>query len=178
MATSLDKLHWVEQKQAELSDMEWDWRQQDEREGLVAGTDTLPSLAKREKEAEAGRLQAELAVASFVEQFYLAKQVEVGEELVEKIDVDAWNDPSITRDAMARFVQSEATRLAAPRLASYWGWPTSHGTTTPSHWWVDLPAVFVQDERAQSWEQYRFHVAGKQIKGWSASPTHTPTPIS
>jgi len=177
MTTTLEKLHWVDQKQSELTDMEWDWRQQDGREGLIPGPEKLPSLAKREKETEASRLQAELAVASFVEPFYLAKQVEIGEELVDEIDVDAWNDPSMTRDAMARFVQAEATRIATPRLATYWGWPTSQGARAPHHWWVDLPAVFVQDERAQTWEQYRFHVAGKQVNGWTASPSHTPTAI-
>lgn len=176
MTTSSKKLLWTEQKQAELSEMEWDWRQQDEREGLLPVPEHLSSLAKREKETEASRLQAELAVASFVEEFYLAKQVKVGEELLDEVDGDALKDPSMTRDAMARFVQAEATRVAEPRLATYWGWPTSHGTKTPHHWLVELPAVFVQDERAQSWEQYRFHVAGKRIKGWTARPSHTAGP--
>ncbi len=175
MGTVRERLQWVEQKQAELLDMEWDWRQQDEREGLSAGVESLPSLAKREKETEAGRLQAELAVASFIEQFYLARKADIGQELVDEIDVDACNDPSMTRDAMARFVEAEVARLTAPRLATYWGWPSSHGARMPEHWWVELPAVFVQDERTQSWEQYRFHVAGKQIKGWTASPSHTAT---
>ena len=178
MTTSVDTLHWVPQKQAELTDMEWDWRQQDERESLSVNGGALASLAKREKEAEASRLQAELAVASFVEQFYLAKQVAIGEELVEAVDVNAWEDPAITRDSLARFVQAEASRIAAPRLASYWGWPTSRGGKTGADWLVELPAVFVQDERAQSWEQYRFHVAGKHINGWTASPTHTPEVIA
>ncbi len=170
-------LPWVEQKQAELTDMEWDWRQQDEREGLGVQAEVLPSLAKREKELEASRLQAELAVASFVEQFYLAKNIRVGTELVNEIDVDAWQDPAITQEAMARFVRAEAARLDDPHLASYWGWPTSRAASAPQQWWVDLPAVFVQDERTQSWEHYRFHVAGKHINGWTANPSHTAAPL-
>ena len=102
-----------------------------------------------------------------------AKQVEVGEELIDQIDEKMWGDLDLTRDAMTQCVRAEASRITAPHLATYWGWPTSRGSHTPDHWLVELPAVYVQDERAQSWEQYRFHVAGKQIKGWTASPSHT-----
>jgi hypothetical protein len=173
MTTAMNTLPWVEQKQSELSEMEWDWRRQDELERPYPAPEPLPSLAKREKEREASRLQAELAVGTFIEQFYLAKQVEVGEELIDQIDEKMWGDLDLTRDAMTQFVQAEASRITAPHLVTYWGWPTSRGSHTPDHWLVELPAVYVQDERAQSWEQYRFHVAGKQIKGWTASPSHT-----
>lgn len=172
MTTTLDRLHWAEQKEAELAQMEWDWRRLDEREGMQPKGDDLSALAKGEKEREAGRLQAELAVASFVERFYVAKHFESGRALLDRLGDDACIAQIATHDDLERFVRAEIARLANPNLITYWGWPTSRPAALPDHWWVDLPAVVVEDERVRSWEQYRFHVAGARVTGWLAGPGH------
>ena len=176
MDTSTTITAWKEKIEADITEMEWGWRALDETEWRNRDLDrhVQIGLAKQEKEAEAGRLHAELAVASFVEEFYTSRRTEVGETLVSQADVESWTDPIFTREEFDRFVQAEAERVALPGVEMRWGPPTSAGDLAAGERWVDLEAVSLHNGQEESRHRYRFHVVGDRVDGWMALAEPSP----
>ena len=168
METTTTIPSWMDQIQAEITEMESDWRQLDEQEWRTQDPAMLAHVtrAKQVKEAEAGRLVAERAVASFVEEFYARGQTEIGESLVAQMDEKSWTAPTLTREEFARFVRAE--RVALPGLEMRWGSPTSTGDRTTGGWWIELDAVCFLSGEELSRRRYRFHVVDEHVDAWMA----------
>lgn len=162
---------WMDEKQAELTEMEWGWRALDEQEWRQAGNTTKQiARARRQKEADVSRLRAELAAASFVEEFYTTRQAAIGEALVPRADLESWADPHLTREDFARFVRAEVERMKRPGVKIQWGPPIQTRRGAEKNWWIDLEAVCLLHGREQTRQQYRFHVAGDRVDAWLALP--------
>ena len=169
---------WMDEKQAELMDMEWDRRLLDEQTRRRQPDDDagFTAEAMREKEAEAGRLRAELAVASFVEEFYTLRETARGRALIASADVGAWRHPPLTRDHLARFVLAETESLTRSDATMRWDPPTSHAGATAGQWWVDLDARCIRAGRDTGRRRYRFHVVNDQVDAWIALDDHPQRP--
>jgi len=168
MNTATTVPSWTARKQSDLVEMETDWRQLDEDEQR-AQSNTMPGqivLAKREKEAEVSRLRAELAVATFVEQFYTAGRTELGERLATHEQAASWNHTIWSQERFERFVRAEVERAARPGVKILGGLPVSVGNPIAHDWWVDLEAVQLYEDREQGWQRYRFQVIGDRVEGW------------
>ena len=161
---------WVDKIQADITDTEWEWRQLDEQEWHNRDLDgqVRTALGKQEKQAEAGRLRAELAVASFLDAFHTGKQSEVGRTVAAQLRVHSWTDAIINRLGFALFVQAEAERTALPGVEMRWGPATSSGDPVTAEWRVDVEAVYLWHGEELSRHRYRFHVVGDRVEGWMA----------
>ena len=165
---TITTLPWADQAQAELTDVEWNWRQMDESDGRYQEPDALKhvALGKRDLEAEAGRLRAELAVASFIEEFYTTRRIDVGTTLIARADTRSWQDATFTRKAFFAFVQNEVDRLARRGVTVRWGPPTSLAGQRPGEWWIELEGVHFLHDREQDRHTYRFHVVENEVNAW------------
>jgi hypothetical protein len=161
---------WVDKIQADITNTEWEWRQLDEQEWR--NRDRLgqvqTALAKQEKQAEVGRLRAELAVASFLDAFHTGKQSAVGRTVAAQLRVHSWTDAIINRLGFALFVQAEAERTALPGVEMRWGAATSSGDPVTAQWRIDVEAVSLWHGEELSRHRYRFHVVGDRVEGWMA----------
>jgi hypothetical protein len=170
MTTTTTIPAWVDKIQADITNTEWEWRQLDEQEWRNRDRDgqVQTALAKQEKQAEVGRLRAELAVASFLDAFHTGKQSAVGRTVAAQLRVHSWTDALINRLGFALFVQAEAERTALPGVEMRWGPATSSGDPVTAEWTVDVEAVSLWHGEELSRHRYRFHVVGESVEGWKA----------
>ena len=161
---------WVDKIQADITATEWEWRQLDEQEWRSRERDgqVQTALAKQEKQAEVGRLRAELAVASFLDAFHTGQQSAVGRTVAAQLRVHSWTDAIINRLGFALFVQAEAERTVLPGVEMRWGPATSSGDPVTAEWRVDVEAVYLWHGEELSQHRYRFHVVGDRVEGWMA----------
>jgi hypothetical protein len=162
---------WMDQIQADITEMESDWRQLDEQEWRAQDRGSLAQLArgKQVKEAEAGRLRAELAVASFVERFYARGETEIAGNLLARAEEKRAIYP-IPMKEFARFVRAEAEQSTLPGLEMRWGPPASTADRTTGGWWIDLEGVPFLGEQEQSARRFRFHAVGDSVDAWLPLP--------
>lgn len=161
---------WVDKIQADITATEWEWRQLDEQEWRSRERDgqVQTALAKQEKQAEVGRLRAELAVALFLDAFHTGQQSAVGRTVAAQWRVHSWTDAIINRLGFALFVQAEAERTVLPGVEMHWGPATSSGDPVSAEWRVDVEAVYLWHGEELSQHRYRFHVVGDRVEGWMA----------
>ncbi|HKO24466.1 MAG TPA: hypothetical protein VJY65_06950 [Chloroflexota bacterium] len=161
---------WVDKIQADITATEWEWRQLDEQEWRSRERDgqVQTALAKQEKQAEVGRLRAELAVASFLDAFHTGQQSAVGRTVAAQWRVHSWTDAIINRLGFALFVQAEAERTVLPGVEMRWGPATSSGDPVTAQWRVDVEAVYLWHGEELSQHRYRFHVVEERVEGWMA----------
>lgn len=175
METITTSASWIDQIQSDLSGMAWGWGRLDELEQAAPAVriEAAALPAKEEKESESSRLRAELAVASFVQQFYAERSVEAGRSLVARADLIGWQAPFISSGDFARFVESEAEYVVYAQGRMFWGIPESAYEARSGSWWIDLDGICLMLGQDPTRRRYRFQVLDGAVNAWIAGSAQT-----
>ncbi|MBV9278460.1 MAG: hypothetical protein JOZ41_00105 [Chloroflexi bacterium] len=162
---------WIDQIRADIAQVEWDWRSLDEQDWRSRMPDGQGpnALAKREREREAGRLRAELTVASFLDAFHTGTQSELARDLAARLRPGSWTDATMNRAGFAMILQAEAERAALPDAEIRWGPATATHDASPDDWRVDVEARYLWHGEELSRYRYHFRVVGDRVEGWRAT---------